>query len=128
MILHDKIYRNITMPDHAKISGYTPEAAAKMLQAFDSCPVKGGWRKHTKIVELEYYQCEITWLSESHVVLLIKYEKQSFIHSFISFSKIVQKFKIIYTYTLKHRHTQICMYMHTHVCIQYMHMRVYIYT
>ena len=60
MILHDKIYRNITMPDHAKISGYTPEAAAKMLQAFDSCPVKGGWRKHTKIVELEYYQCEMS--------------------------------------------------------------------
>ena len=48
------------MPDHAKISGYTPEAAAKMLQAFDSCPVKGGWRKHTKIVELEYYQCEMS--------------------------------------------------------------------
>ena len=56
------------MPDNAKISGYTPEAVAKMLKAFDSHPVKGSWRKHRKIEELEYYQCEITWLSWSHAV------------------------------------------------------------
>ena len=56
------------MPDHAKISGYTPEAVAKILKAFDSHPVKGSWRKHRKIEELEYYQCEITWLSKSRAV------------------------------------------------------------
>ena len=58
------------MPDHAKTSGYTLEAVAKMLKAFDSYPVKGNWRKHRKIEELEYYQCEITWLSKSHAVEL----------------------------------------------------------
>ena len=56
------------MPDHAKPSGYTPEAVAKMLKAFDSHPMKGNWRKHRKIEGLEYYQCEITWLSKSHAV------------------------------------------------------------
>ena len=60
LILHDKIYRNITMPDHAEISGYTLEGVAKMLKAVDSRPVKGSWRKHRKMEELEYYQCEIT--------------------------------------------------------------------
>ena len=60
----------ITMPDHAKTSGYTPEAVAKILKAFDSHPVKSNWRKQRKIEELEYYQCEITWLSTSHVVNL----------------------------------------------------------
>ena len=29
------------MPDHAKISEYTPEAVAKMLKAFNGHPVKG---------------------------------------------------------------------------------------
>ena len=29
------------MLDHAKTSGYTPEAVAKMLKAFDGHPVKG---------------------------------------------------------------------------------------
>ena len=48
------------MPDHAKISGYTLEGVAKMLKAVDSRPVKGSWRKHRKMEELEYYQCEIT--------------------------------------------------------------------
>ena len=33
LILYGKIYRNITMPDHTKISGYTPEAFAKMLKS-----------------------------------------------------------------------------------------------
>ena len=56
------------MPDHAKISGYTVEAVAKMLKAFDSHPVKGSRRKHKKIEELECDQCEITWLSKSHAV------------------------------------------------------------
>ena len=37
------------MPDHAKVSGYTPEAAAKIEKAFDSRPVKNSWRKHKKI-------------------------------------------------------------------------------
>ena len=37
MIIYIYIY--ITMPDHAKTSGYTPEAVAKMLKAFDSHPV-----------------------------------------------------------------------------------------
>ena len=32
LILHEKIYRNIIMSDHAKISGYTPEVVAKMLK------------------------------------------------------------------------------------------------
>ena len=32
LILYDKIYRSIPIPDHAKTSGYTPEAAAKMLK------------------------------------------------------------------------------------------------
>ena len=68
MILHDKIYRNTTMPDYAKISGYIPEAVAKMLKAFDGHPVEDSWRKHRKIEELEYYQWEITWLSKSHAV------------------------------------------------------------
>ena len=58
------------MPDHAKISEYTPEAVAKMLKAFDGHPVKDSWRKHRKIEELEYYQCEINWLSKSHAVKL----------------------------------------------------------
>ena len=58
------------MPDLAKISGYTPEAVAKMLKAFDNHPLKTSWRKHRKIEELEYYQCEITWLSKSHAVNL----------------------------------------------------------
>ena len=48
------------MPDLAKTSGYTSETIAKMLKAFDSHPVKGNWRKHRKIEELEYYRCEIT--------------------------------------------------------------------
>ena len=39
-----------------------------MQKAFDSHPVKGSWRKHRKIKGLEYYQCEITWLSKSHAV------------------------------------------------------------
>ena len=112
MILHDKIYRNITMPDHAKISGYTPEAAAKMLQAFDSCPVKDGWRKHTKIVELEYYQCEITWLSESHVVLLIKYEKHSFIHLFHSQKSYINSKLYIHTHSNTDTHTYACICIH----------------
>ena len=30
--------------------------------------MKSSWRKHRKIEELEYYQCEITWLSKSHAV------------------------------------------------------------
>ena len=51
-----------------KISGYTPEAAAKMLKTYDSHPVKGNWKKHRKIEELEPYQCEITWLSKSRAV------------------------------------------------------------
>ena len=33
LILHNKIHRNITMPDHAKISGYNPEAVTKMLKS-----------------------------------------------------------------------------------------------
>ena len=33
------------MPDLAKISGYNPEAVAKMLKAFDNHPVKASWRK-----------------------------------------------------------------------------------
>ena len=41
---------------------------AKMLKAFDSHPVKGSWRKHRKIEELEYYQCDIAWLSKSQAV------------------------------------------------------------
>ena len=45
----------MTMPDHAKTSGYTLEDV-------------GNWREHRKIEELEYYQCEITWLSKSHAV------------------------------------------------------------
>ena len=57
------------MPDHAKISGYTPKAVAKILKAFDSHLLKGSWRKQ-KIEELEYYQSEITWLSKSHAVSL----------------------------------------------------------
>ena len=56
------------MPGHAKIFGYTPEAIAKMLKTFSTHPVKDSWRKHRKIDELEYYQCEITWLSKSHAV------------------------------------------------------------
>ena len=56
------------MPVHAKIFGYTPEAVAKMLKAFDSHPVTGSWRKHRKIKESEYYQCDIAWLSKSHAV------------------------------------------------------------
>ena len=56
------------MPDLAKTSGYTSETIAKMLKAFDSHPVKGNWRKHRKIEELEYYRREITWLSKSHAV------------------------------------------------------------
>ena len=59
------------MLDHAKISGYTPEAVAKIAKAFDSCPVKNSWRKHKKIEELECYQCEITRLSKSHAVYCI---------------------------------------------------------
>ena len=39
------MHRNITIPDHAKISGYTPEAVVKILKAFDSHPVKDSWRK-----------------------------------------------------------------------------------
>ena len=58
------------MPDHAKISGYTPQAVAKILKAFDSHPVNGSWRK---IEELEYYQSEITWLSKSHAVSLAEH-------------------------------------------------------
>ena len=46
--MYDKIHRNITMPDHAKISGYTPEAVVKILKAFDSHPVKDSWRKQKK--------------------------------------------------------------------------------
>ena len=42
------------MADHAKTSGYTAEAAAKMLKVSDRYPVKGNWRKHRKIEELEY--------------------------------------------------------------------------
>ena len=38
----------------------------------NSHPVKGSCRKHRKIEELEYYQCEITWLSKSHVVDLAR--------------------------------------------------------
>ena len=53
-----------------KISGYNPEPVAKMLKTFDSHPVKGNWRKHRKIEELEPYQYEITWLSKSHAVNL----------------------------------------------------------
>ena len=56
------------MPDHAKNSGYTLEVVAKMLKAFDSNPVKGNWREHRKIEELEYYKWEITWLSKSHAL------------------------------------------------------------
>ena len=44
------------MPDYAKISGYIPEAVAKMLKAFNGHPVEDSWRKHRKIEELEYYQ------------------------------------------------------------------------
>ena len=33
LILHNKIHRNITMPDHAKISEYNPEAVTKMLKS-----------------------------------------------------------------------------------------------
>ena len=33
------------MPDHAKFSGYTPEAVPKMLKAFNSHPVKGSIEK-----------------------------------------------------------------------------------
>ena len=58
------------MPDHAKISEYTPEAVVKMLKAFNGHPVKGSWRKHRKIEKLEYHQCKITWLSKSHAVEL----------------------------------------------------------
>ena len=36
------------MPHHAKISGYTSEAVAKIAKAFDSRPVKNSWRKHKK--------------------------------------------------------------------------------
>ena len=60
------------MPDHAKISGYTSEAVAKTLTAFYRHPVKGSWRKHRKTEELEYYQCDITWLSNSHAVKLMQ--------------------------------------------------------
>ena len=46
-------------------------------------------------------------------------------HLFISFSKIMQNFKIyIYIHTDTQAHT--CMHMHTYVCMQYVHMRVYI--
>ena len=57
------------MADHAKASGYT---VAKMLKVFDRYPVKGNWRKHRKIEELEYYQCEITWLSKGHAFDLVR--------------------------------------------------------
>ena len=59
------------MLDHAKISGYTPEAVAKIAKAFDSRPGKNSWRKHKKIEELECYQCEITRLSKNHAVYCI---------------------------------------------------------
>ena len=39
---------NITMSYHAKISGYTPKAVAKILKALDSPPVKGSWRIYRK--------------------------------------------------------------------------------
>ena len=58
------------MPDHVKISGYTLEAVAKILKAFDSHPAKCSWGKHRTIEELDYYQCEITWVSKSQAVNL----------------------------------------------------------
>ena len=61
------------MPDHTN----SPEAVAKMLKAFDSHSVKDNWKKHRKIDELEYYQCEITWLSKSHAVDLAKFRVHS---------------------------------------------------
>ena len=36
------------MSDHAKISGYTPKAVAKILKAFDSHLLKGSWRKKNR--------------------------------------------------------------------------------
>ena len=59
------------MPHHAKISGYTSEAVAKIAKAFDSRPVKNSWRKNKKNEELDCYQCEITRLSKSHAVYCI---------------------------------------------------------
>ena len=56
------------MVDQPKISGSTPKPNAEMLKAFDTHSVKGSWRKHRKIEEMKYCQCEITWLSKSHAV------------------------------------------------------------
>ena len=46
------------MPDHAKTSGYIPEAVAKMLKAFDSHLWKATRKSIEKIEEYEYYLCE----------------------------------------------------------------------
>ena len=70
---------------------------------------------------------------------LLRQLKKIFIHSFISFLKIIQNFNIyiyiyiwiyiwiniyiyiyiyIHTYTVTHKHTNTCMHMQTYVCIQ----------
>ena len=56
LLLHDKIYKNITIQDIAKIYGYTPEAIAKTLKALYSHPVRGSWRKHRKTKKINKYK------------------------------------------------------------------------
>ena len=64
---------------------------------------------------------------QRHLKHNILWLKSFTFHLFISFSKIIQKFKK-YIYIHTHTQTHPYMHMHTYVCIQHMHMRMYIYT